>query len=295
MRITTLLIQQRREAEVMRGQERLEEARNRVSTGVRIGKPSDSPTQIAELLRVQAQISGTQDFGVAINTSLPVAKGSESALGEITAKLREAKVLAIQANNAANGPDQRSVISNSIEAIISHIRVVANTQIDGRYIFAGTATGEEPFQIGPPTSYNGNDKQLSVPIGEGQSFGYSVAGSQIMNQRGNTDLFKNLSDIADAIRSGDTAALNAGFTELDADSVNILRLRADMGSKVNYLEYSATKLSDTLIAAQQRESDLKDADMAGAILDAKTAETTQQATLAAAAQMNSPSLLDYLR
>src|SRR5262249_769775 len=155
--------------------------------------------------------------------------------GDITNGLRQAKTIAIQANNATMSPEQLQVLADQIANIRRDIRTSANTKIDGRYVFAGTNSDNEPFSAGPPISYSGNGTPLQVGVMDGQVFPFTVAGIQIMNSRGSTDLFDNLGDLETAIRAGDTAGMTSAMNELDADSTNIVRLRADMGSRINYL------------------------------------------------------------
>ena len=295
MRVTTLLSQMRREADILRGQERLEHAQSQVSSGVRITKPSDAPGQISELLRVQSEIAAKGALNSSIEAVMPIAKTTDSALADITNNLRQLRSVANQAINGATNADQRAVLAGQVGQIIEAIRFATNTSLGGKYIFAGTASDQAPFQPGPPVTYNGNSNPLTITLTGGQPFAYAISGTQIVNARGSTDLFSNLSSLQTAISTGDTAGMQTAALEVDHDSSNIVRLRADMGSRINYLDHTSTQLADGIIAAQQRESDLKNVDMAEAILDEKTAETTQQATLAIAANIGNPSLLDYLR
>src|SRR5262245_24109192 len=136
IRVTTLSMEQKRLADILRGQERLDDAQSRVSSGLRIAKPSDAPDQISELLRVQSDIAQNTSLSAAIDAIMPISKTADTALGEITNSLRQIKTLATQAINATTNDDQRAVIANQIGQIIDSIRTAANTNLGGKYVFA---------------------------------------------------------------------------------------------------------------------------------------------------------------
>ena len=129
----------------------------------------------------------------------------------------------------------------------------------------------------------------------GTPFAVSVTGQTLLNARGGTNLFENLSALSAAMRSGDTAGMSAALNDLDVDRNNIIRQNGDMGARLQYVDLLRQQADENLTAAQQRQSQLQDVDLAEAIIDATTAEQAQQASLAMASRLDQPSLLDYLR
>ncbi len=295
IRTANALTSQRRIAEILRGQERLEAARDQVSSGRRLQRPSDSPTEIAELLRTRSNVVELTRRRDSADAFLPAMKASVSALDDMTNALREVRTLTLQAVNGTTNPEQRQVLGDQIDRIRARIVSLGNTQIAGRYLFAGTNTSAEPFAAGPPVVYSGNTATLEVSLNAGPPFSASVSGQSLLNARGGTDLFQNLSRLEAAIRSGDTGAMSAGLKELDADYSNIVRQNGDMGARVQYVELVRRQLDDDLTSANARQSQLQDVDLASAVIEEKTAENAQEATLAMAGRIDRPSLLDYLR
>jgi flagellar hook-associated protein 3 FlgL len=295
MRVTSHLSRERRIADILRGQERLEGARDRVSTGKRITRPSDAPSDIADLLRVRANVAELSRRQASADSALPTMKASASALQGMTDMLREVRTLTLQAVNATTNSDQQQVLAGQLDQIRDRILTLANTRTDGRYLFAGTNTDTEPFEPGPPVAYTGNADSQEVTLAAGIPFATSVSGETLLNRRGSTDLFQNLSTLAAAMRAGDTAGMQAGLQELDTDMNHVIRLTGDMGSRIQYVELMRQQLDEHLTAAKGRQSQLEDVDLAEAIIDATTAEHAQQAALAMASRIDQPSLLDFLR
>jgi flagellar hook-associated protein 3 FlgL len=295
MRITNLTTRQRRIGDIMRQQERLEEARDRVSTGLRIQKPSDSPTEIAELLRARTQVAELTRRRASTDVYLPFMRASEAALGDISSALRDVRNLVLQANNGTASPEQRQVLAEQVGRLRDRMRELANTQLNDRYLFAGTNTDTEPFTIGPPAAYTGNSSSLELSLTVGAPFATSITGDRLLNQRGSTDLFQNLSALENAVRTGDTSGMSAGLAALDEDLNNAVSLRADMGARIQYVELVRQRIEDHLVSVKGWQSSLQDVDLAEAIVEAKGEEVAHQATLMTAAQLDQPSLLDYLR
>jgi flagellar hook-associated protein 3 FlgL len=295
MRVTNQQTHQARLAEIMRGQEALAEAQSRVSTGLKVNKPSDAPGQIAELLRIKSKSVELGRRKSSIDEMTPTLQATESTLGDITVALRSAKSLALQAANASTSDDQRALLADQIRDLRERIANLANTQSNGNQIFAGTDVHTKPFDPNNPGAYAGNTTQLEMETPDGSGLSVSVTGEQLRNVTGGQDMFQGLQALETAVRTGDTAGIAAGQGRLDADINHTIALRGDMGQKLQYAQWASDRISGDLDTQEARRSQIQDADMAESITDAARLENGQQATLAMAARLNGPSLLDYLR
>lgn len=295
MRVTGQHSHQNRLAELMAAQERLEEARDRVSTGYRVRRPSDAPDQIAELLRTRSKTVELSRRKESIDEMLPTMKASEATLGDITTALREAKTLVMQANNASTSAEQRQVLADQLARIRERITYLGNTQVNGKYIFAGTHVDDQPFDVSNPGAYAGNATPLRMETPDGSPFDASVTGEALRNETNGQDLFGALSALETAVRTGDFAGMADGQGRLDADIDNTIALRGDLGQRLQYAEWASDRLETDLTTQEERRSQIQDADLAEAVTEAARLEYAQQATLAMTARLNGPSLLDYLR
>lgn len=295
MRVTNYQNHQHHITEMLRRQERLEDTRDRVTTGRRIDAPSDAPAEIAELLRTQSRAAELSRRNDAAEAALIPMKAGEATLGDITSALRQAKTLALQARNAATGDDQRQVLATQIEQIAKRVHELANEQVGDRYLFAGTANDSVPFTSGATVTYNGNARPILLSLTDGAPFTTNISGSELQDTRDGTDLFQNLQSLATAVRAGDDAGMATGMGRLDADVDNVIRLRGDMGARIQYVTMVQDRTKDDLLATQERQSHLEDADIAEAIIDYQSAEYAHEAGLAVLSRLNQPSLLDFLR
>ena len=295
MRVTTLQIRDQRIAEIMRDEQRLEETQSQVSTGKRIQRPSDAPDDIATLLQTNSDVAALTRQRAGADAALPTMQASDAALGNIATALQQARTLTQQANNSTISADQRQTIAGQIAQVQSQILSLANTQVDGRYIFAGTKSDAAPFTAGPPVTYTGNNTPLELSLAAGAQFSISVPGQALLNARAGTDLFQNLTALESAVRSGDAQGMATGLSTLDDDLNNVTRQQADIGAREQYVQMLRQQSDANLTSTQSRQSQLENVDLAAAILDEKTAENANQAALAMAGRVGQISLLNYLQ
>src|SRR5947209_16932752 len=291
MRVTSYVTQERRTADVLASEARLEQARDQVSTGLKLERPSDAPDQIAELLRVRSEITDLTRRRDGADAALPSMQAGEAALNDMSAALREVRTLALQANNGTLTADDRAAIADQIERVRSRLLGLANTQLGGRYLFGGTKTDAPPFAAGPPVTYAGNSSPLEMSLSSDTPFAVSITGDALLNRHGGTDMFQNLANLETAVRSGSASGISTGLTALDGDLSNVLRQNGDMGSRVQYVQMMRQQADDGLLTAQGRQSSLQDVDLSQAILEENTAQVAHQASLAMAGRINQSSLL----
>ena len=295
MRISTQATEQRRLATLFRSQQRLETAQDQVSTGKRLQRPSDSPADMGELLKTRSSLGTLARRNDALNAALPNMRASESTLGDMTSALREVRTQALQAKNATSTPEQRAALADQIGRLAGRVRDLANSSQGGQRLFAGTATGTEPFPQAEPIVYAGSPNSQQAEVGEGAVLDVSIPGGRLLNSRGGTDLFQNLKDLEAAVRTGSNAEISSGMDALDVDLDNVTRLRGDMGAKLQYVELTQNRISTQKDALDQSASDLENVDFTEAVLNAKSAETAHEAALAMAGRIGNTTLLDYLR
>ena len=295
MRVTTLMTSEQRTADILQAEQRLASAQDQVSSGKKLQRPSDAPGQIAALLQTRSDIANLTRQRDGADAALTDMQTGEAALNDMSTALTQIRTLTLQANNATVSADQRGVIADQIDQAKTRLLTLANTQLNGRYLFGGTKTNSAPFTNGPPVAYNGNATPLDLSLSSDAPFAVSVTGDAVMNRRGGTDLFQNLTNLETAVRSGDSTGIASGLTALDGDLSNVIRLNGDMGARVQYVQLARQQADDGVTAAQGRQSSLQDVDMAQAITEESTASFADQATLAMAGKIGQPSLLDYLR
>lgn len=297
MRVTNQTLQQRRVRELMLSQQRLETAQTQVSTGRRVLKPSDDPGAIGSILRLRTEASALAQRKSDLTAASNTLKATETTLGEMTGSLREAKTLALQANNGSAGPDERRALATQVNRLRDQLLTAGNHRLNNRSLFAGVRTDAAAFSkdAAGVVTYEGDTAPLQTTVAAGSSFDISFTGDRILDRRDGNDLFANLSALSTAIAEGNTAGITSGMARLEEDLSNLTTLRGDAGSRSQYLETALSRTESQIAFGEAQQSALENVDFAEAVLAEKSAETAQQASLAMTARLGGLSLLDYLR
>ncbi len=120
----------------------------RISTGKQMSRISDKPVNLVSALRFRSSIVELDQYSENITYGGNLITASEAALTQIKDMTARAKTLAIQATDPALTVENRAAIAEEIKNIFNQSVQLANTQINGKYIFGGYRTtgytDEEP-------------------------------------------------------------------------------------------------------------------------------------------------------
>lgn len=268
--------------------EELNKANQVVSTGKRINELSDDPVGITQALNLKATLSGIEQLNRNISLGNSWLEASESTLTQTQDILTDVKSLAVQMSSATVDSTQRSAAAQNVQNMLEEIVSLANTDVSGRYIFAGTKTADAPFdQAG---TYSGNDSTFNVKIGKDSRIAVGGDGEAVFGT-----LFTTLSDFKTALENNNTSGIQDAITNLDSDFDTISNKISDVGSKMLRMEVKAKILEDLNISNTQQLSKIEDADVAQAIMDLSTMQFTYEAALTSSAKVMTMSLVDYLK
>ena len=267
-----------------------------LSSGLRIQTPSDNPAGAAALVEVQTQDAETQQFAKNTNAMQTQMQAADSALSSVVKALQRAVTLGVEGATATLSDSDRSAVANELSGIKDQLLQLANSSLQGVYLFAGTSSSSTPY-ITDNTSpsgiaYHGNDQSNQIEVGENYWITANVPGSSIFGN-GNTGVFKAMSDLISAVQNNTgvnvaTDAVNTALRQVSAS-------RVQYGNAINQLSSSQNVLSNIHVQLQQQINSLAGTDMAQAASDLVTSETSRNALLQVIAKTNGVSLFDYLR
>ncbi|MBT0606503.1 flagellin biosynthesis protein FlgL, partial [Campylobacter lari] len=117
-----------------------------------------------EMANIGQIIQGTQ-------AAQEMAKNTDTALKNITELLEKFKTLLVKASSDGNSQTSREAIAKELELIRDSIVNIANTSINGQYLFAGSNTATKPFD--KYGNYTGNKDNIFVVSGAGTQIPYN--------------------------------------------------------------------------------------------------------------------------
>ncbi len=189
----------------------LDHTQRQVSSGRRILTPSDDPIAASRALEIRESIGRLDQFdrnsGIATNRLAQ----EESALNSVNNVLQRVRELALQANNATQSDESRQLIAVEMRQQLDQLVQLANqSDGNGAFLFAGNLEDVQPVtRMGASFSYNGDQGQRYIQIGEGRQIADGDSGAAV---------FFAIRD-GNAVFSSAPAATNTGTGVLGAGSL----------------------------------------------------------------------------
>jgi len=275
--------------------EELHKANKIVASGKRILDLSDDPVGITQVLNIRSTLSNIEQLGRNINLGKSWLTASESALSSVQDLISDAKALCVQMASANTGASQRASAAETVQNTLEEIVSLSNTEVNGRYVFAGSKTDTAPFSTGG--TYNGDNTAFTVKIGRDATVEVGSDGEAVFQPSGagaNDDIFQALSDLKAALENNDVSGIQTVMGKLDAHFDHISSKISDVGSKMVRMENKENIFQDSKITNTDRLSKIEDADIAEAIIELESKELAYQVVLASSAKVMELSLIDYL-
>jgi len=273
-------------------------ANQMVSSGKRIENLSDDPIGLVAVLDLRSSLANINQLQRNIDAGRSWLEMGESALTQIEDLMSQTKALCVEMASGTKGSTERLNAGTVVDGYLQQVLSLANTQVNGRYIFSGTKTDTAPFvydETGtPPVAYQGNDTAFSVKIGKDINVEVGRDGETVFGDDGSDNIFKTFIDLKTSLEINDVSGIQAAMDELDSHLDTVRTMIANTGGKILRLDAKEQIIQDLNLTYTDRMSKLEDADLAEAVLDLKSKETAYQAALASSSQVMSMSLVDYL-
>jgi len=271
-----------------------------VSSSNRLLKLSDDPVGLIQVLNMRSSLSNIDQMERNISFGKSWLASSESAQTSVQNLVSDTKVLCVQMATATTGAAQRRSAAKSVENNLKEVVALANTNVNGRYIFAGLETDSTAFTLNTAdnsVTYNGDNNAFTVKIGRNASVEIGGDGQAVFQPSGaglSDDIFVIMKDLITALQGNDIAGIQTAMTNLDTFFDHNSGQISDVGSKMIRMEIRETVLSDSNISTRERLSLIEEPDMVEAILELKAKELAYQAALAATSRVLQLSIVNYM-
>jgi len=291
MRVTNKMMADNVIAKLFRQRELMVKTQENITTGKRVNRPSDDPTEISSILSHRTTISKLDQYNENISKAKLHINTADDVMGMVSDLLRDAKEIAYDTN-----PAMRDEMAEQVASIREQVLQMANYQIDGKYIFSGDATLTAPYDN---TTWNYNGDPAGAPkdyiIGENIKVDITADGRSIFGPDG-TNVFKMLNDLETALTTVPAVSANitAQISNLDSAIDNITEIRSRNAGVYQRLDATENHYNYFKVNVQDMLSNAEDADIAEAIINMQVQQTTYESTLASSSMIIQKSLLDFL-
>ena len=285
MRVTNQMMAENAKANLYRQMVQLYKTQEKIATGKRINRPSDDPIGMTQILGYRKTVSSMSQYTENITDAKLHINTIETILDTVSDFLTDAKRIASDPD-----PQMRSSFAVEVGTIRDQVLQLANSQINGNYLFAGDLTDTAPFDSAGV--YAGDNGTKDVVIGDNLQINLEADGSQIF--QGVSDVFDVLTTLQTALLANDSVTMENQITPLSDAIQQINDVRAQ--NAVQYQRMEATENHYTYFKSNVQDllSRTEEIDMASAAMDLQIQQTAYQATLASSAKIIQPTLVDFL-
>lgn len=169
---------------------------------------------------------------------------------------------------------------------------------DGHYTFTVTASNGSS-SVQEYVTYHGDAGETRIILGENVELSIDADGRNFFSPAGGIDLFRVLKELVNALENPDAEAgrqqIFALMDPLDETRLQINDKRSEYGPTLYRLEHSENHWANLGSKIEMAIGKIEDADIAEAAIELQNLELAYETTLAAAARMIRPGLMDFLR
>ena len=268
----------------------LQKATQEVSTGRRLNRPQDSPSDSAEVLQLNTQAGQIDQYRTNADSAGYFLHMTETSLDSVYNLFTSVFTRGSEAGNNFKDAGVRETLATEIRALRDEILSLANTEARGRYLFSGSQVSSPAFELsGDTAAYLGDERVNTIQIADGLQVGQNIPGSAAFSA-----VFSDIEQLLGAIESGDSGAIETALDGFSGTFAELQKVRTRLGVDLG-------KLVDSEVSLQVRETDIatrkahiQDADLAEAITRLNRTRTALEAALSAGSLVGQRNLFDYL-
>lgn len=298
MSITTEALTQMLANQLVSQESSISQLQTQVATGQKLNRPSDNPsavTQVLSLSRQASQLSSWQSNAATATSWLSTASG---AVSDSLQAMQSARTLLLQAaNQGTQNVSSYEAIGTQLQGIAKNLVDLANTQYEGRALFAGTSASQQAYDSSG--NYLGNGDAPTVVVGPGPGVGQSVdtslPGTQVFGA-GASSVFSTLQTISVALNSGSptSAEISNAINALDNNISVAQKASGTLGTASDQVSSESAAITAQLSTVQASQSNLEDVNIASATTQLNMEMTNYQAALWAASRAIPETLQQFI-
>lgn len=293
MRITQGMLSNNILRQIQASNEKIDVYQQQLASGKKITKPSQDPVVATMGISYRTAVTRIDQYQKNISQANMWMDNSDAALDQATQVMQRVRELTVEASNDSYTPDQRNNLGKEIDQLKQQMVTIANTKVNGKYLFNGNDTANPPVD---PTTYQvtNNNKPVSMEINEGTKVAINVDPTTVFNPQNKNSIFTDLNNLEQALGTGDGKTIGGYLDKIDGHINDIIAARADLGARQNRIQMTSNRLDQQQTVATKVMSNNEDADFEKVYTELNTAEVVHKAALQVGARVMQPTLVDFL-
>ena len=148
-----------------------------ISSGQKIQYAYEDTSVFVDTVRLDNEVTTLTQAEQNAQKALQFSTNTDTTMNEMTKILDSMKTDLIYAANGVHSPESLNAIALELRGLEENLTQLANTSIDGKYLFSGTDVKTKPIDANG--DYQGNDKDIFAHLGSGLEQKYNVSGADL--------------------------------------------------------------------------------------------------------------------
>ncbi|MFP4975369.1 flagellar hook-associated protein FlgL [Paenibacillus sp. CN-4] len=304
LRVTSNMMNSQLLLNLNRNARTMNDTQLQLASGRKINKPSDDPVGITYSLRYRAELSSNEQYQNNVDSALSWLDFNDTVLGQAGDVIQRVRELTVKAATGSNPQSALNSINEEMMQLKEQLVDIANSTLNGKYIFNGEKYTEKPYDYvkGTDGTYDvtkdikTDTGVMNYIVGDGVRMPINMNGNDVFGKTGEPDnLFTIINNLSGALKAGNISEISSQLGLIDTRTDTILSARAEIGAKTNRVELMQDRLSDLNINLTDLQAKSEDADYEELIMKSKVQENIYNASLSVGAKIISTTLVDFIR
>ena len=283
--------------------ENLLKTQQQIATQKRINKSSDDPIGMGQVLGHRTNLATTDQYQQNIELGVMRLEFSEVTLDLVSDLVDTARGLAANYSGSTLSAATKQSAALQIKDLYDQVMQLANSKLNGNHIFSGHATNTPPFSrdANYNATYSGDDGEFRLMVSENVEVNLVADGRNFFQDaaNGGINIFDELKNLIDGLENPDPVAgsaqikATAQLLQQGRDQINVRR--SEYAPALYRLQATDEYMTNLRPKVEEAMATLEQADITKAVVELQNLELAYETTIATAARIIQPSLLDFLR
>ncbi|WP_041961797.1 flagellin N-terminal helical domain-containing protein [Sulfurospirillum cavolei] len=177
MRITNSLLHSTSLRNYRTNSESLYNINQQIASKLKIQNSYEDTGIYIDAMRLNTEIDTLTQSSAISSKAATFANNTDTTLTSFSSTLDQFKAKLVQASTSTNSTTSLEALANDLTGIKQQLLSLANTSINGQFLFSGSSLNQKP--IDAYGNYQGNDENLKALIGSGVELDYNINGQSL--------------------------------------------------------------------------------------------------------------------
>ncbi len=281
-------------------QQRSERAQRELTSGLKLNTISDAPDQIGALWQTRSELASAKQTEANLGRVKTEVDSAETAIQSAVTILERAQTLATQGATGTASAQNRIDLAGEVGSLLQRLVAIANTTVDGRYIFSGNSDQTAPYtidltQANPVSAYLGSAATRQVQDGNGTLIPAGKTAQEIFDGPSRQqNVFVVVANLRTALLNNDQAGITSAVADLQTSGAYLNSQLASYGNLQNQVTSGLDFSKNRQTQLETALSGIQDADLTQSITELNQAQLQQQAALQSRGKLPRTTLFDFL-